>query len=262
MGWKQVDIDLGREASILHTILSTQLKSLKLSDSARHTIAPLVNILDAITRAGGEEEGDQLTSTIEALRAMQSDMFGAATITAKSGDDSESSSEYTTPAQSQATSPLHEQSPPPAGASIQEARNTVTSAARLMAMQNSTNASTTGTGTGEAQQQAHHHHHHQGGGGGGGGGGTASSPSTSPTHGEKVSTLATHSKSAYPPQNKSHTLQERGGASHHASELGARRKSDSEIQRHRVRPASQQLPVNPSENSRQFHTRSIDFSVR
>ena len=225
----------------MHSILSAQLKSLKLSDSARQTIVPLCHILDSITRAGEEEE-DQLTSTIEALRIMQSTIsqFGAATAI-PSGENSGSSSEYTTPAQSQATSPSHEQSPPPVGASMQEARATVSSAAKLM--QNLTTS-------GEGQVTASTHQ------------GSISPTSTSPTHGERVSTLATHSHSAHP-VTKSHTMQDRSGTTHLPVDVGgaARRKSDTELQRHRIRPSSQQLPVSSSESSRQMQTRSIDFSV-
>ena len=228
----------------MHCNLCAQLKSLKLSDSARQTITPLCSVLDVITRAGEEEEGDQLTSTIEALRVMQSTItqFGAATIP-RSGENSESSSEYTTPAQSQATSPSHEQSPPPAGSSIQEARATVSSAARLITMQ---------TSTGVAGDSHHHHHHHQS---------SVSPPSVSPTHGEKLSTLATHSHSAYP--LKAHTMSDRGGgASLHPAETGGtRRKSESEIQKHRTRPSSQQLANPLAESARQLHSRSIDFSI-
>lgn len=235
--WKPRHIDLGREASIMHVTLSSQLKILKFSDAVRQTISPLPAILEVITRVGDEDEGDPLTSTIEALRVMQTTnvtQFGGNTTT--SGDNSDSSSEYTTPAQSQATSPSHEQSPPPPGVSIQSAHATVTTAARLMTIQTATGG-LGGGGGGESSQQQHYHHQ------------SSVSPSTSPTHGERVSSLATHSHSAHLKPSTE------GGNS-------SRRKSDSEVQRHRVRPASQQLPGSVPDKSRHAHSLSIDCSIK
>ena len=208
----------------MHSTLSSQLRALKLSDSVRQSITPLSTILDTITKAGQEDEGDQLTSTIEALRVIQTShasQFSASSTTGGhiSGDNSESSSEYTTPAQSQATSPLHDQSPPPPGIAVQLAVATVSTAAQVMTMQ---------TADGEQQQQPN-----QG----------SMSPSTSPTHNEKVSRLVTHSHTAQ-------TKQERNGGSN------MQMTSDSQTQRHRVRPVSQLLPGTTSEHSR--HTCSND----
>lgn len=237
----------------MHTTLSSQLKTLKLTDAVRESVSPLPSLLEAITKVGEEEEGDPLTSTIEALRVMQttiSQFSTSATIGATSGDNSGSSSEYTTPAQSQATSPSHEQSPPPPGLSIQSARATVNTAARLMATAGGSGGGGgggNGGGGGESSQQ--YLYHHQG----------SVSPSTSPTHGEKVSSLATHSHTAH--IIKAHTMQERGVAGMPEGANTSRRKSDSEIQKHRVRPASQQLPASMPDQSSQIHYRSIDCSI-
>lgn len=222
----------------MHTILSTQLLSPNMTDALRQAIHPLPAILDAITRAGKEEEGDPLTSTFEALRAMQTSIkqFNPNS----GGENSESSSEYTTPAQSQTTSPSHEQSPPPPGAAMQAANATVGTAAKLLSMQNSGNEIPT----------------------------SSSSPTTSPTHCDRVSSLATHSHHAHSLSvgsgSKFNTFSSPGSRSRGSFPYGSgsgtsggpqdtsclsldvpsspRRKSDSELQRHRVRPASQQLP--------------------
>ena len=225
----------------MHLALSTQLKALKLSQDVKQSITPLTTMLDDITRAGEEDEGDPLTSTIEALRVMQTTVtkLGRHTISGDnvSGDNSDSSSEYTTPAQSQATSPSHDQSPPPPGFSAQMAHATIKTAAQLMAAETAGKVSVTGGG--ETSQQQH-------------------SPSTSPTHGEKVSRLATHSHSI-------HTQQERSisGAMERVNHP-RRTKSDPERQRHRVRPASQQLPGSTlPDQSRNIHSySSIGFSIK
>lgn len=223
-----------REDSIMHTILSTQLKPLQVSDTIKQSIQPLSLILEAITKAGQEDEGDPLTTTIEALRAIT--QFNPNS----GGENSESSSEYTTPAQSQTTSPSHEQSPPPPGVSMQTACATVGSAAKLLTMQNN----------GENHN---------------------SSPTTSPTHCERVSSLATHSHHA----GKSHSHSSTG-ARYRSSQSAVenslvldvpsspRRKSDSELQKHRVRPASQQIQTSSSvgETTRHGHSRSIDYAIK
>lgn len=223
----------------MHSTLSSQLKTLKLSDAVRQSIAPLTIILDAITRAAEEDEGDPLTSTIEALRDMQVTVAQFGNTTTGGGtseDNSESSSEYTTPAQSQATSPSHDQSPPPPGFAVQMAHVTVSTAAQLMTLQTSGGAG--GSGGGETSQQHH-------------------SPNTSPTHCENVSSLATHSQTV-------HTQQDRGAAGVTVRPNDPRKKSKSnpEMQRHRVRPASQQLPSKNADQSRHIHSCSIGCSIK
>lgn len=253
--WKPRHIDLGREASIMHTILSAQLKILNITDAIKQSIQPLPVILEGITRASEEDEGDPLTSTFEALRAMQTTI---SQFNPNSGENSESSSEYTTPAQSQTTSPSHEQSPPPPGAAMQAAHATVGSAAKLLTMQNSGGSE------------------HQHGGSGG-----SSSPTTSPTHSERVSSLATHSHHATSVGKQPHSgLSTRTRSSHSSvqdssisldipgssSSKTPRRKSAPDVQRHKVRPSSQQLQgsvavVESSKHGKHSHSRSIDYAV-
>lgn len=227
----------------MHTILSTQLKALHFTDDVKHSIQPLSLVLESITKAGLEDEGDPLTATFEALRAMQTTIsqFNPNS----GGENSESSSEYTTPAQSQTTSPSHEQSPPPPGISMLTACATVGSAAKLLTMQNN------GTEN------------------------NSSSPTTSPTHCERVSSLATHSHHA----SKSHSHSRYRSSNSAVENSGIvldvpsipRRKSDSELQKHRVRPSSQQIQGSASvgdagtghgHSSRHSHSRSIDYSVK
>ena len=254
--WKERHIDLGREASIIHTILSAQLHSPSITDALRHSVHPLPAILEAVTKAGREDE-DPLTSTFEALRAIS--QFNPNS----GGENSGSSSEYTTPAQSQTTSPSHEQSPPPPGVAMQVACATVGSAAKVLSMQNN------------------------------GGGETSTSPTTSPTHHERVSSLATHAHHAQSLSvgGKFNTYSSPGGRSRGSSggspsqEISLdvphspRRKSDSEIQRQRVRPSSQQLPGSTatiltsvssgsswsgssSASDSNKHSRSIDHAIK
>lgn len=241
----------------MHTILDTQLKTLTLSDTIRQAIHPLPLLLDAVTKAGLEDEGDPLSSTFEALRVMQTTIsqFNPNS----GGENSESSSEYTTPAQSQTTSPSHEQSPPPPGYAMQTASATVGSAAKLLAMQ---------TGAG---------------GNGGGGGVRAESPTTSPTHSEKVSSLATHSHhataggsgsagggSSTPSSSRQRFSQSSSSETCQIQldvpKTSPRRKSDSEVQRNKVRPASQQLPGTPLEVARRgthhSHSKSIGQDIK
>ena len=225
----------------MHTILTTQLKTVP--DSVKQAIHPLPTILEGITKAGEEEEGDPFSATFEALRVMQTTIsqFNPNS----GGENSESSSEYTTPAQSQTTSPSHEQSPPPPGAAMQAAHATVGSAAKLLTQQNNGN------------------------------GGDNQSPTTSPTHSDRVSSLATHSHHAgskvmsasgvarsrtTQPGESSTSLDvpPKSGGSH-------RRKSDPEVTRHRVRPASQQLPgtsLDTSRGGQHGHSRSIDHAIK
>lgn len=221
----------------MHTILSTQLEALHFTDDVKHLIQPLSLILESITKAGLEDEGDPLTSTFEALRAMQTTIsqFNPNS----GGENSESSSEYTTPAQSQTTSPSHEQSPPPPGSSMLMATATVGSAAKLLTMQNN------------------------------GAENSSSSPTTSPTHCERVSSLATHSHHASKSYSHSRYRSSHSGVENSGIVLDVpvspRRKSDSELQKHRVRPASQQLPsvgdANSHSSNRHSHSRSIDYSA-
>lgn len=126
ISWHSRHIDLGREASIMHTTLTSQLKTVKLSEDKLRRLDPLVAILVQLSKAQEEDQEDPFTSTFEALRVMQSTI---STFTADR-ENSESSSEYTTPAQSQPTSPGHEQSPPPLGAG-DSARTVLGSAAQV-----------------------------------------------------------------------------------------------------------------------------------
>lgn len=61
--------------------------------------------------AGEEESSDPFTSTFEALRVMKT-TISKFNVVSVDQPHSESSSEYTTPAQSQTTSPTREESPP------------------------------------------------------------------------------------------------------------------------------------------------------
>ena len=224
----------------MHFILSSQLKSLQLNDATKLSIQPLPHLLETITKASEEDEGDPLTSTFEALRAMQTTISQFST---NSGDNSDSSSEYTTPAQSQAASPLHEQSPPPPGAAVQVARATVGSAAQLLAMQSN------GSGSGTTEQ-------------------TQNSPSVSPTHSERVSSLATHSHSAVPTRSgsgKSGSTHERHMSDVTSLDIPAkspRRKSDPEVRKNRIRPSSQQLPGSIPDHLMPFYARTIETTVK
>lgn len=93
----------------MHITLTSQLKTVKLSEEKLRRLDPLVALLVQLSKAQEDDLEDPFSSTFEALRVMQS------TISTFSADreNSESSSEYTTPAQSQPNSPTHEQSPPP-----------------------------------------------------------------------------------------------------------------------------------------------------
>lgn len=209
----------------MHTILSTLLKSLPLTPAMKHSIQHLSIVLETITRAGEEEEGDPLTSTFEALRAMQTTIrhFNPNS----GGENSESSSEYTTPAQSQTTSPSHEQSPPPPGASMQAACATVGMAAKVL-MQSSNVESP--------------------------------SPTTSPTHTERMSSLATHSQHAVVRAGTSHPGLETTSAVVLDVPSSPRRKSDSELQKHKLHPASQGAIVEAVKKHK--HSRSSDHPMQ
>ncbi len=93
----------------MHTTLTNQLKSVKLSESQLQRLDTLVAILLQLSKAQEEDLEDPFCSTFEALRVMQSTISTFNT----ERENSESSSEYNTPAGSQATSPAHEESPPP-----------------------------------------------------------------------------------------------------------------------------------------------------
>ena len=110
----------------MHTTLTSQLKTVKLSEDKLRRLDPLVAMLVQLSKAQEDDQEDPFSSTFEALRVMQS------TISTFSADreNSESSSEYTTPAQSQPTSPGHEQSPPPLGVA-DTARSILGSAAQV-----------------------------------------------------------------------------------------------------------------------------------
>ena len=93
----------------MHSTLTNQLKTVKLSEHQLQQLDALVGILLQLSKAQEEDVEDPFSSTFEALRVMQSTI---STFTADR-ENSDSSSEYNTPAGSQATSPAHEQSPPP-----------------------------------------------------------------------------------------------------------------------------------------------------
>ena len=245
--WGPCHIDLGREASIMHGTLSAQLKSIKLSEESLSRIKPLCTILDQLTRASEEEEGDPFSSTFEALRVMQS-TISKFNSNGADAENSDSSSEYTTPAESQTTSPNHEQSPPPPYITAQTARATIGSAIQIL-NQNSSSSEQSLLG------------------------GSSSSPSTSPTHsGGGVSRLATHSHIAGGASSKTKTSPT-GGARESigaaiGSEGGVRRLSDSELQRHRVKPrvspggGGMPLPLPSHVKSSHNHSRSIDETMK
>ncbi len=93
----------------MHSTLTSQLKSVKLTDSQLQRLDTLVAILLQLSKAQEDDLEDPFCSTFEALRVMQSTISTFNT----DRENSESSSEYNTPTGSQATSPAHEQSPPP-----------------------------------------------------------------------------------------------------------------------------------------------------
>ena len=243
--WGPCHIDLGREASIMHGTLTTQLKSVKLSEESTRRIHPLCVLLKQLTRAGEEEEGDPFSSTFEALRVMQSTI---SKFNSTGADiESDSSSEYTTPAESQTTSPNHEQSPPPPYVTAQVTQATLGSAAQIL---NQTSSS--------SEQSLL--------------GASSSSPSTSPTHSMGgVSRLATHSHMAASSKSKTSPPggpgRERSGAVY-GDDSSIRRLSDSELQRHRVKPRVQSthvppvLPVPSHVRASHSHSRSIDETLK
>ena len=204
----------------MHQTLSTQIKSLKLSEDTLHKIHPLLTLLDQLSKTGEEEEGDPFSSTFEALRIMQT-TINKFNVPGPTDEISDSSSEYTTPAQSQPTSPSNEQSPPPPAILAQTTQATLGSAAAQLSTQ--THSEST-------------------------------SPNTSPNH--SVSRLATHKKMAAFSKPTIHTVPPDPGS--------PRRLSDTDLQRHRVRPrngtpAMTYVPdyLRPSHS----HSRSIDGSL-
>ena len=174
-------------------------RTLCLSQASQRRLESLLIILDQITKAGEEEEGDPFSSTFEALRVMQSTIskFNGHS-GAENPPNSDSSSEYTTPAQSQSNSPTRETSPPP-----QNSHMPINS---LLALSINSQLSP------EQQPPIN------------------SSPSTSPTHSGGISSLATHSIVATRRQDSkvSPPHPERPGS--------PRRSSDSELHRLGVRP--------------------------
>ena len=111
---------------IVHVCILVAVQSLSpshasscLSDppqEAQRRIERLPVILQQITQSAEEDEEDPFSSTFEALRVMQSTIstFNSKPPTpAQDKAGSDTSSEYTTPAQSQSSSPIREQSPPP-----------------------------------------------------------------------------------------------------------------------------------------------------
>ena len=210
----------------MHGTLRAQLKSVKLSEESSFRIQPLCTILEQLTRASEEEEGDPFSSTFEALRVMQSTISKFNSGPADP-DNSDSSSEYTTPAESQTTSPNHEQSPPPPFVTAQTTRATLGSAAQIL---NQTSIL--------SDQPL-----------------LSTSPSTSPTHsGGGVSRLATHSHKSKTSPTGGAGLRERG-----ADDGSVRRLSDSELQRHGVKLRG----VIPSHvRTSHSHSRSIDETLK
>ena len=208
----------------MHGTLVAQLKSVKLSEESSFRIQPLCTLLEQLTKAGEEEEGGPFSSTFEALRVMQSTIskFNSS----PDADNSDSSSEYTTPAESQTTSPNHEQSPPPPFVTAQATRATLGSAVQIL---NQSSLS--------SDQSLH-----------------STSPSTSPTHSGSgsVSRLATHS---HKPKTSPTGTRERTAA----DDGSVRRLSDSELQRHGVKLRG----VIPSHvKSSHSHSRSIDETLK
>ena len=206
----------------MHGTLSAQLKAVKLSEESSYRIQPLCSLLEQLTRASEEEEGDPFSSTFEALRVMQS-TISKFNSNGADAENSDSSSEYTTPAESQTTSPNHEQSPPPPLLNTQTTRATLGSAAQILNQStSSSDQSLLGT-----------------------------SPSTSPTHSGGVSRLATHA-------HKSKTSPT-GGTKERGDEGSVRRLSDSELQRHGVKLRG----VIPGHvRSSHSHSRSIDETLK
>ena len=82
------------------------------SQSGALRIKSLSDILHDISQAGEEDASDPFTSTFEALRVMKTTISKLNTVVPTESAHSDSSSEYTTPAQSQTTSPTREMSPP------------------------------------------------------------------------------------------------------------------------------------------------------
>lgn len=207
----------------MHGTLTAQLKSVKLSEESSFRIQPLCTILEQLTKASEEEEGDPFSSTFEALRVMQSTISKFNSGPADP-ENSDSSSEYTTPAESQTTSPNHEQSPPPPFVTAQTTRATLGSAAQIL---NQTSLS--------SDQPL-----------------LSTSPSTSPTHSGGVSRLATHS-------HKSKTSPTGARGERGVDDSSVRRLSDSELQRHGVKLRG---PIPSHVRSSHSHSRSIDETLK
>ena len=211
----------------MHGTLLAQLKSVKLTEESSFRIQPLCTILEQLTKASEEEEGDPFSSTFEALRVMQSTISKFNSGSADP-ENSDSSSEYTTPAESQTTSPNHEQSPPPPFVTAQTTRATLGSAVQILNQTTSLSSDQPLLST---------------------------SPSTSPTHsGGGVSRLATHShKSKTSPTG----ARERGIGG--ADDSSVRRLSDSELQRHGVKLRGV-IPTHV--RSSHSHSKSIDETLK
>ena len=205
---------------------------------AHKRIEPLLVVLDQISKAAEEEEGDPFSSTFEALRVMQTTISKFNGGGSPSRDISASSSEYTTPVQSHSTSPTHEHSPPPPGIPIPS--DTMFLGSLLGFALSSSEQSSMGP-----------------------------SPSTSPTHGSTVSSLATHSFVASrsgeessggwnrtSPPTQSHGA---GGSNHSKVEPGSpRRLSDPDVHRHGVRPRQYPPHLQPSHG----YSKSIDATFK
>lgn len=110
----------------MHSTLTSQLKSMKLPELQLQKLDSLVALLMQLSKSQEDDLEDPFSSTFEALRVMQTTISTFNT----DRENSESSSEYNTPAGSQATSPAHEQSPPPPEGG-DTAKNTLGSAAQV-----------------------------------------------------------------------------------------------------------------------------------
>ena len=194
-------------------------------------IEPLPAILDQISKLAEEEEGDPFSSTFEALRVMQTTISKFNGGGSPEREISDTSSEYTTPAQSQSTSPTHEHSPP---APSPPNPSDIVSLGSMMGFPPPDQTTIT------------------------------VSPCTSPTYGSAVSRLATHSIMASRSGEESSGNWTRRSPptqprNQYTVEPGSpRRLSDSELHRHGVRsrlPPSYQQPSHG-------HSKSIDATFR
>jgi len=194
---------------------------------ALRRIEPLPAILDQISKLAEEEEGDPFSSTFEALRVMQTTISKFNGGGSPEREVSDTSSEYTTPAQSQSTSPTHEHSPPAPGPPHP---SDIASLGSMLGFLPSDQTTIT------------------------------VSPCTSPTYGSSVSSLATHSFTASRSEESSGNWNRTSPpAQPRNQEPGSpRRLSDSEIHRHGVRARLPPSYLQPSHG----HSKSIDATYK